>query len=99
MRNGSARLMEHEKLRDELRSVRIRYSMGKMYIESKEEIRRRGGKSPDFSDAMMYACAPVYGGPQVGDVVSASAEEVAARAQESMVQSMAAQMARTISPY
>jgi len=99
MRNGSARMMEHDKLRDELRSARIRYSMGKMYIESKEEIRRRGGKSPDFSDAMVYACAPVYGGPQPGDVVSSTAQEIAERAQEEMIRSMAAQMARTISPY
>lgn len=99
MRNGSVKMMQHEKLHDELRMVRIRYSMGRMYIESKEEIRRRGGKSPDFADAMIYACAPVYSGPQAGDMVTASAHDVAARAHEELIQSVAAQMSRVISPF
>src|SRR5699024_11885945 len=98
MRNGSVKMMQHEKLHDELRMVRIRYSMGKMYIESKEEIRRRGGKSPDFSDAMVYACAPVYGGPQGGGVVSSSAQEIAERAQEERIRSMAARLPRPNRP-
>lgn len=99
MRNGSVRLMEHEKLRDELRSARIRYSMGKMYMESKEEIRRRGGKSPDFSDAMVYVCAPVYTGPQPGDIVQRSAEDIARESREALMRNLEAQLARTISPY
>lgn len=40
----------------------LRYKMNKhgaVLIESKDEIRSRGGKSPDFSDALVYALAPM----------------------------------------
>lgn len=99
MRNGSVRIVEHEKLRDELRGVRLRYSQGRMYIESKEEIRKRGGKSPDFSDAMVYATAPVYEGLPEGTVLTSSAEEIAQTRLKQMVQTLEAQRARMISPY
>lgn len=99
LRSGAKRLAEHENLRDELRSCRFRYSAGKMYIESKEEIRRRGGKSPDFSDAVVYACAPVWEGMQNGTVVGASAEElVKLRQLEDMKNQLQMQRAMTISP-
>lgn len=99
MRNGSAKLVPHERLHDELRMVRIRYSMGRMYIESKEEIRRRGGKSPDFADAMIYACAPVYAGPAVGDVVSMDPADVVRRAHQERLEELAFQLGNTISPF
>ena len=75
MRNGQVRLVEHDQLHTELRQVRMRYSTGKMYIVSKEEMRREGKKSPDFADAVVYACAPVHEGLMPGDTLSESAEQ------------------------
>jgi len=50
---------EHsEKLQDELMSVAYKIAPGGgVQIESKEEMRRRGMKSPDFADAAIYASA------------------------------------------
>lgn len=99
MANGSVRIVEHEKLRDELRTVRIRYSSGKMYIESKDEIRKRGGKSPDFSDSLVYACAPVYAGPVAGDTFTQSAEDVIRAARQRELADFQAMMEGQISPF
>ena len=43
----------------EMTGIRYSYPNGVMQIESKEEIRRRGDKSPDFVDALVMACAPI----------------------------------------
>lgn len=48
-----------EKLTQELGSIRYAYPNGVMQIESKEDIRRRGDKSPDYVDALVMACAPI----------------------------------------
>lgn len=99
MRNGTVRVEQNEKLYDELRAIRFRYSSGKMYIESKEEIRSRGGKSPDFADALIYVSAPVHQGLQVGDVVSTDPEEmVKAKNLREMAEAIAVEKAMTISP-
>lgn len=47
-------------LNDELLGIRYKVKPGTniMMIESKDEARRRGVKSPDFADAVTYACAP-----------------------------------------
>lgn len=51
---------DHAKaLLSELTTIRYAYPNGTMQIESKEDIRRRGGKSPDFVDAVVMACAPI----------------------------------------
>ena len=42
---------------------------GKIRIEGKEDMRRRGVKSPDRADALMYSFAP--GGPNPGGYASA----------------------------
>lgn len=43
----------------EMTGIRYSYPNGVMQIESKEEIRRRGDKSPDYVDALVMACAPI----------------------------------------
>jgi hypothetical protein len=43
----------------EMTGIRYSYPNGVMQIESKEDIRRRGDKSPDFVDALVMACAPI----------------------------------------
>lgn len=50
---------EDERLRDELMSVEYKFNVksGGLVIESKDDMRKRGQKSPDFADAAIYACA------------------------------------------
>lgn len=43
----------------EMTGVKYAYPNGIMQIESKEDIRRRGDKSPDFVDAVVMATAPI----------------------------------------
>lgn len=76
MRNTSVKVQEHEELRDDLGMIFYSYRNGKLFIASKEEMRSKHGKSPDYADALVYATAPVADGPQVGDVLSEGAEEL-----------------------
>lgn len=47
-----------EKLIDELMSIQLKFApSGGLQIESKDDMRKRGVKSPDFADAVVYACA------------------------------------------
>lgn len=48
-----------KELQKELTGIKYAYPNGIMQIESKEDIRRRGDKSPDFADAFVMACAPI----------------------------------------
>jgi hypothetical protein len=48
-----------ETLIRELGSIRYMYPNGVLQIESKEDIRRRGDKSPDYVDAVVMATAPI----------------------------------------
>ena len=42
-------------LKKELLTVRYRVQSGKIYVESKEEVKKRlGGKSPNLADAVVY---------------------------------------------
>lgn len=51
---------EHSKqLRRELGGVKYTYKGGVLQLEAKEDIRKRGGKSPDFVDAVVMATAPI----------------------------------------
>lgn len=43
----------------EMTGIKYAYPNGVLQIESKEDIRRRGDKSPDFVDAVVMACAPI----------------------------------------
>lgn len=48
-----------ERLQDELMSVEYKFNAqsGGLLIESKDDMKKRGQKSPDFADAAIYACA------------------------------------------
>src|SRR5690606_25595523 len=51
---------EDETLMDELMSVEYKYaSTGGLLIESKDDMRKRGFKSPDAADAAIYAAADI----------------------------------------
>lgn len=56
--NG-AKDSDEEKLQRELGSIRYGYPSGILQIESKEDIRKRGDKSPDLVDALVMAAAPI----------------------------------------
>lgn len=77
MRSGHIEVVEHANLKDELGGVRYEYKNGKLYIESKEDIRKRNGKSPDYADSLVYATAPVHEGLSPGDTVSEDAHALA----------------------
>jgi hypothetical protein len=63
LRNGLIDLptegKDAEQLTREMGGVRYTYANGVLQIEAKEDIRRRGDKSPDFVDAVVMAGAPV----------------------------------------
>lgn len=51
---------EDEELQEDLRGVVFEYAtQGRIKIESKDDMKRRGVKSPDFADAAWYACYDV----------------------------------------
>jgi hypothetical protein len=76
MRNGRVKIVDHERLRDDLRIIFYHYKSGRLFILSKEEMRKIHKRSPDYADALAYATAPVEEGLPVGESVSGSAEEV-----------------------
>lgn len=59
--SGEIDLPEHNQLVDEFRVIRYTLRDTSMLIESKEDMRRRGVKSPDFLDAVIYATADIDG--------------------------------------
>lgn len=77
MRSGALEIEQHAKLQSELGGIRYDYRNGKLYIESKEEMRKDGRKSPDYADSLVYACAPVHEGLETGDTVSEDAYSLA----------------------
>lgn len=76
MRNGSVVVEEHDVLREELAMVYYKFRNGKMYIISKDEMREKFGKSPDFSDALVYATAPAEDELAAGTEISASPDDM-----------------------
>lgn len=49
---------EDRKLKEELEGIQYTFAKrGSIQIESKDDMKKRGVKSPDFADAAMYACA------------------------------------------
>jgi hypothetical protein len=69
---------EDEKLTDELMSVRYKFSTRQsMVIESKDDMRKRGLKSPDFADAVIYAYSePAWSsGLKNGDKIALPVED------------------------
>ena len=73
------------KLQDELGIIEYKFNLqrGALQIESKDDLRRRGVKSPDYADALMYACCelpidpahPIASVP-VGEAFSLGLEEM-----------------------
>lgn len=60
MRNGHIDIsIEDEQLQDELLDMEYKFTSnrGAVQIESKDDIRKRLGRSPDYGDAFMYAVA------------------------------------------
>ena len=66
------------RLLDEMLMIQYKFNQkGAIQIESKDEMRSRGVKSPDFLDAVIYACADLtaiiespYGDKKAGDLVT-----------------------------
>jgi hypothetical protein len=62
-RTGEIALPPDDRLRAQLASLGFSYtSSGRLQVESKEDLRRRGLRSPDRADALMLAFAPVTAG-------------------------------------
>lgn len=78
MRNGRVRMVEHAQLRDDLAIVFYQFRNGRLFIVSKEDMRKEHGRSPDYADAMAYATAPVAEGMPMGSTVSDPADAVLA---------------------
>lgn len=66
-----------QQIKDDLGIVFYEFRSGKLYIISKEQMRKDHGRSPDFADALAYATAPVAEGLPVGSTVSDAAEDLA----------------------
>lgn len=100
MANGSLKVEMHDTLHDELEGARFLFRSGKMYMESKEDMRKAGRKSPDFADALIYAAAPLHEGLEIGDTLSADAAEFdEAERQRQLYQEMSEELDMLISPY
>jgi hypothetical protein len=54
---GEISIPDHAQLASQLASLRKKYRQSKLQIESKELMRKRGLKSPDFADALMLSFA------------------------------------------
>lgn len=50
---GTIKIPDHPKLSSQLAGIRYTYAKTRLQIESKEIARKRGGKSPDYADALM----------------------------------------------
>lgn len=56
---------EDRRLKEELEGIQYKFNnRGAIQIESKDDMSRRGVKSPDFADAAMYACADLPTDPR-----------------------------------
>lgn len=79
MGNGTVRIENTEphaqKIKDDLAIVYYVMKNGRMFIISKEKMRADFGRSPDYSDALVYATAPVFDGMMPGTVLSEDAED------------------------
>ena len=60
LKTGS--IPNHEKLKEDLTSPEYKYQRdGTLILESKDEIIKRLGRSPDYGDAAVLACVPMIG--------------------------------------
>lgn len=80
MRNGQVKVQGGsfaERMADDLGMVFYEFRSGKLYIISKEQMRKDHGRSPDLADALAYATAPVAEGLPLGSTISDSAQDLA----------------------
>lgn len=77
MRNGMVKIEQHDQVKDDLAMVFYEFRSGRLFIISKEQMRKDHGRSPDYADAMAYATAPVAQGLPAGSTVSDTAGAVA----------------------
>ena len=75
LRNGRVKIEDDDRVKDDLAIVFYKFKNGKLFIISKEEMRKDHGRSPDHADALAYATAPVQDGLPVGSAVSQEAED------------------------
>ena len=57
--DGTISIPNDKKLIAQLADIRYTYKKGRLLMESKEEMKSRGSKSPDRADALMLAFIPV----------------------------------------
>lgn len=79
MRNETVKIQGGEfadRITDDLGIVFYEFRSGKLYIISKEQMRKDHGRSPDFADALAYATAPVAEGLPVGSTISDPAAQI-----------------------
>lgn len=77
MRNGGVRIEENDRVKEDLGMVFYEFRTGRLFIISKEQMRKDHGRSPDYADALAYATAPVAEGLPVGTTLSDPAGAVA----------------------
>jgi hypothetical protein len=53
--NGQFNILDNRELINELAEIRFINRKGKFYLESKNEMKKRIGKSPDIADALIYS--------------------------------------------
>lgn len=96
LRNGSVKLVENQNLRDDLSIIYYNIRNGKLFLMSKEEMRAKFNKSPDFADALVYCVSPVPDQAIGSGVYSRTAQEVA---DDVDLEDMEAELGLSISPF
>lgn len=72
----------HERVTDELQSVEYKFNSqsGGLLVESKDDMKKRGQKSPDYADAAIFSAADMdyllNAGAQPGDRLTATPESI-----------------------
>ena len=68
-------LLPNEKQIQQMTTLKFGFkSNGKKYIESKDEAKKRGIKSPDYADALMMACSVAHFIPEEEKVMTPGQE-------------------------
>ncbi|MFB7858794.1 LAGLIDADG family homing endonuclease [Rhodococcus qingshengii] len=75
MRNRRVQIENDQRIVDDLGIVFYKFSNGKLFIISKEEMRKLHGRSPDFADALAYATSPVVDSVPSGTETTQDAQE------------------------
>jgi hypothetical protein len=87
MRNGRVRFIADTRLSDDLAIVFYSFKNGKLFLASKEDMRKEHGRSPDHADALAYATAPVSDGLPAGSSISDDAQELLEQWEDDLLES------------